>query len=182
MFTHAALFVACVAFPALVTWIAPVTWVTLTRQGERVEARVKVCLFFIIPFRIEELPAVDSVDHHVRPGAREKLNMGNADDQRREITTESEGTLLLYGGDKGVAVHVSPASLEGTARDVREFLADRTRPELRFFAAANWKASVIVGGAVCLLTLLYLFVLVTALIHRITSSRRPAPPKPARPS
>jgi hypothetical protein len=30
---------------------------------------------------------------------------------------------------------------------VREFLEDKSRPELRFFAAANWKVSVIVGGA-----------------------------------
>ena len=86
------------------------------------------------------------------------------------------------GGTKAWRCTFLPRVSKVLTRDVREFLADTTRPELRFFAAANWKVSVIAGGAVCLLTLLYLFVLVTALIHRITSSRRPARPKPAPPS
>jgi hypothetical protein len=164
LFSHVVLFIACVVFPAVFTWIAPVSWATLSREGEGVQARVKVCLFFVIPFRVDELPDVTSVDSHVTAGVREKLNTGNADDRRREITTESQGTLVLHGRDKEITVSVSPANLEDKARAVREFLSDPERAELRFFAPANWKASVIAGGAVCLLTLLYLFVIVAAIL------------------
>jgi hypothetical protein len=169
LFSHAVLFVACVVFPAAFTWIAPVSWSTLTRHGNRVEARVKVCLLFFIPFRTDELADVKSVDHHVRAGVRERLNIGDADDRKREITTESEGSLVLHGTDKDLIVHVSPASLESVSRDVREFLNDTDRAALRFFAPANWKASFIAGGAVCLLTVLYLFVIVTSLLWRPSS-------------
>lgn len=173
LFSHAVLIVACVVFPAFMMWIAPVSWMTLTRHGDRVEARVKTCLFFVIPFRTEQLPEVSSVDDHVRPGVREKLNTGNADDRRREITTESEGLLVLHGRERDVVVQVSPANLDKIARDVREFLEDRSSTELRFFAPANWKVSVIAGGALCLLTLLYLFVVVTALFFRFATTREP---------
>ena len=167
LFAHAVLFVACVVFPAIVTAIAPVSWVVLTRYGDQVEARVKVCLIFIIPFHTESLLEVRSVDNHVRPGVCEKLGIGDADDQRREITTESEGMLVLQGTDRDVVVQVSPASLDRITRGTREFLEDKNLGELRFFAPANWKVSVIVGGLLCLLTLLYVFVVVTGVWHSL---------------
>lgn len=170
LFSHVVLFIACAAFPAFVTWIAPVSWTSLTCHGERIEARVKVCFFFVIPFRTDELSHVASVDNHVRAGVREKFGFGDADDQRREVTSESEGMLYLHGADKSVVVQVSPASLNSITREVREFLEDkeRTQPELRFFTAANWKVSVLVGGIMVLFTLLYLFVVVTSLFSRRT--------------
>jgi hypothetical protein len=176
LFSHVVLFIACVVFPALVTWIAPVSWISLTRKGERIEARVKVCLFFLVPFRTHELADVTGVEDHVRAGARQKFGAGNADDQRRDITSESEGLLYLHGPtEETVVVQVSPASLDKTAREIRELISDqeRARPELRFFSAANWKVSVIVGGIMCLFTLLYLFVVISALFSRKTPAAAP---------
>lgn len=174
LFSHVVLFIACVLFPAFVTRIAPVSWISLKREGDRIEARVKVCLLFLVPFRAHELADVTAVEDHVRAGTRQEFGAGNADDQRREITTESEGLLYLHGPkDETIVVQVSPASLDETARKIREFIGDqeRAQPELRFFSAANWKVSVIVGGIMCLFTLLYLFVVITALFSR----KAPAP-------
>jgi hypothetical protein len=166
---HAVLFTVCVAFPALFTWIAPVSWTTLTRHGDRVEARLKVCLLFLVPFRTEILSDVRTVDHFVRAGeVRRDTNTG------QNVRAESEGALVLQGPGQEVVVPVSPASLTKIAGKVRDFLADTGATKMRFFAPANWKVSVIAGGAVCLLTVLYLVVIIGSIVF---SSRRDPDPQ-----
>lgn len=89
LFAHAILIVSCVGFPAATTWLAPVTWTTFTRQDGRVEMKAKVCLFFVVPFRHEEVAEVTGVDEQTIAGTREKRTSGTADDQKEYITTES---------------------------------------------------------------------------------------------
>jgi hypothetical protein len=66
-------------------------------------------------------------------------------------------------------------------KDVRErveaFLQDESRSELRFWTVANWKFSVIFGGLISLLTVLYVVGVVGSILVGIY--RFVAPPREA---
>jgi hypothetical protein len=153
-----------VAFPAAVTWLVPVTWTTFTRRDGRVEMTAKVCLFFVLPFRREDLAEVTGVGTQTIAGEQEKWNTGTADDQKRYITTESEGYLLVHGRDREVRIAASPVGLDGAETKVREFLNNPAAANLRLFTVANWKTSVVVGGVLCLFTVLYIVGLLSWLL------------------
>jgi hypothetical protein len=164
IFAHVIALVFLVGFPAAVTWAAPVTWMTFTRHDGRVEMRAKVCMFFVLPFRHEDIAEVTGVDEQTIAGTREKWNMGTADDQKRDMTTESEGTLIVQGRGEEARISVSPASLSDVKEKVRDFLKDTGAAKLQLFAPANWKVSVVVGSFVCLFTVLYVVGLLSWLV------------------
>jgi len=155
IFGHALILLFFVGFPAFVTWIAPVTWTSFTRQDGRVEMKAKVCMFFLLPFRHEEVAEVTGVDEQTIAGTREKWNIGTADDQKNEVTSESVGFLLVHGRGQEARIAVSPASLSDVEGKVRDFLKDTAVANLQLFTVANWKISVVMGGIVCLFTVLY---------------------------
>ena len=165
LFTHALLLVSCVGFPALTTWLAPVTWTTFTRHDGRVEMKAKVCLFFVLPFRHEEVAEVTGVDEQTIAGTREKWTSGTADDQKEYITTESEGFLVVHGREQEARIAVSPVNLNDVARQVSGFLHDPTAAHLPLFTVTNWKTSVVAGGIIGLLTVLYIVALLSWLLH-----------------
>src|SRR5580658_3986292 len=124
IFAQALILLFCVGFPALVTGIAPVTWMTFTRQNGRVEMKAKVCMFFLLPFRHEEVAEVTGVDEQTIAGTREKWNIGTPDDQKNYVTSESEGFLVVHGRELEARIAVSPASLSDVKSKVRDFLND----------------------------------------------------------
>ena len=163
-FAHALLFVSCVGFPALTTWLAPVTWTTFTRHDGRVEMKAKVCLFFVLPFRHEEVAEVTGVDEQTMAGTREKWTSGTADDQKEYITTESEGVLVVRGREQEARIAVSPANLGDVVSKAGGFLKDPTAANLPLVTVTNWKTSVVAGGILCLLTVLYIVSLLSWLL------------------
>jgi hypothetical protein len=156
LFSHAVAIVFCVGFPAFVTWIAPVTWTTFTRHDGKVEMKAKVCMFFVLPFRRHELAEVTSIGQQTIAGTTSKFNGGTTEDQRRDVTSESEGFLLVQGHDQQVRIAISLSDLDDVRRKVRDFLDNPTAPNLKLFTVANWKVSVIAGGVTSLFTVLYL--------------------------
>lgn len=150
-------FLACVVVPAFVTVIAPVSYLRLEKSAAGARASVKTCLFFIVPFSRGSLDSIQSVSREVREDRDYTLEERRRRDGKHG-TVEGEGKLILQGKDEGAAltVSVSPASIEGVEKRVKEFVAAPVDQPLSLFLVPNWKFSLIAGGLATALAGLWL--------------------------
>lgn len=155
-------FLFLVAFPGFVTAVAPVSWIRLERHGDQTFAVVHRCMFFVVPYRTDELEHVIGVDDQFVQGETRR----DAVHQRNE-STEDQAYLVLHGRDGSVRVEVSPVSIEGVRQRAKDFLADPQATVLHMTVVANWKFSVIVGGFVSLLTVLYLVGIASCVVEAV---------------
>jgi hypothetical protein len=167
----------CVGFPALVTAMAPVSWVKFHRQEGRVTATAKTCLLFVVPFRSS---VVESAAHVGRRDVRGTYTRHNRSG-RRDVHTKSEdeGFLVIEGASQTAEVPVTPHNLASVIEKSQAFLDDPQATELKMFVVANWKFSVIAGGLVSLLTVLYVVGVLIAGgkgLLRLLGIARPAEP------
>ncbi len=145
----------CVVFPGGVTFIAPATWLTFERSSEGVRCDTRTCMFFVVPFKIQEVERVTGIGHRQRAGKTErKRKFGRTTD--KNVQVDGEGFLQIYGeGDEQIEVSVSPASLESVMGKSNDFLASTEKGSTTIFAIANWKFGGLMGGVLSLLTLLF---------------------------
>lgn len=141
-----------VGFPALFTAIAPVSWVKFERHGERVSATTRTCLLFVVPYRRARIEPVEGIGDRFIAGAYARRPTSR---RERETRSEDEGFLVIRGGDQAAEISVSPVNLDSVVKQSEAFLEDANSTELKLFVVANWKFSVIGGGLVSLLTVLY---------------------------
>jgi hypothetical protein len=153
LFGHVIAFVGCVLFPGFVTAVAPVSWVKFERTGERVTARAQVCLFFVVPYKTITVDPVEGIGDRFIAGTETRQQRSG---QRDRITkSEDEAFLVIHGPDKTAEVPVTPHDIKSVTERTDAFLQDPQATELKLFVVANWKFSVIGGGLVSLLTVLY---------------------------
>lgn len=163
----------CFGIPAAVTAIAPVSWVTFQRTGDHVSARAKVCLLFIVPFRSATIDPVTRVDKRNVAGT---LGLTERRSGRRpDLYTKSEdqGFLLIQGPGQEVEVPSTPHNLDAALGKAAAFLIDAKATELKLFMPANWKFSIIAGGFVSLLTVLYVVGLLCTLAKQLLRLMNP---------
>jgi len=143
----------CVGVPALMTAMAPVSWLEFTRAGDRVAVKTQTCLFFVIPYRVNELADVKKVDTTFHRG--ENLHKRAGDGKKGRA--EDEAGLVLHGPQEGqkVSITVSPASIKSVETRVKALLDDPQQKSLSLFTVANWKVGLIFAIPVCLLTVLF---------------------------
>lgn len=151
----------CVGLPAFVTAIAPVAWLKLNRQGEQVSAHADTCLLFFIPYKTRTIDSVTELDQRSQSGSYTRHRRSGPD---RYTQSEDQGFLILRGPAQEIEVEVTPHDIDGVEEKVEAFMKDRSATELKLFLVANWKFSVIAGGLVSLLTLLYVGGAVFALV------------------
>ena len=147
--------VFCVVLPALLTAVAPVSWLTLRREGDKVHARGEVCMFFIFPYRTYELAGVDHVGKTIDPGKKIR-RMRSEPVNRPTRYEEDEGFLIIASGEQSFTLSTSPYSLDRVVSEVNAFLSDQHAGSTTLFLPANWKFSVLFGGACSLATILYI--------------------------
>lgn len=162
LLTQAMALVFCVGIPALVTAIAPVSWVSFQRDAGGVRARVQTCLLFVVPFKTIVVEPVLEVNELTITGSTRIQRRTGTD---RKYKADDEGQLLISGPDQLAEVQVSPVDLKAVLGKVNTFLAQPDASELKLFVVANWKFSVLGGGLVTLLTVLYLVGAALALIR-----------------
>lgn len=153
-------FVFCVLFPGFVTAIAPVSWVQFTRSGETVTATAQTCALFCIPYRRQQVSPVIGVDDRFIQGRIS--NHRRREDQNR---SEDEAFLQIHGEQKSVEVPVSPVNIARVVQQTSQFLEDPRSTQLKLVVVANWKFSVIAGGLLSLLTVLYVVGLVLTILQ-----------------
>jgi hypothetical protein len=159
--SHILVIFFCIGFPAMVTGIAPVSWIKFERRDGQVSATAKICLFFVVPYRtIEVFPVIGVGDRFVE-GTRTREER---DGRTVRTKSENEGFLVIKGTEQTAEVPVSPFSIKSVVKKTESFLKEDGTTELNLFVVANWKFSVIAGGLVSLLTVLYVF----ALIYQIS--------------
>lgn len=143
----------CLGVPALMTAIAPVSWLEFTRAGDQVRVKTQTCLFFVIPYRVQELADVKRIETTFHRG--ENLHKRPGDGKRGRA--EDQAGLVLHGPREGesVSISVSPVSIKTVEAQVKSFLDDDQQQNLSLFAVANWKFSVIFAIPMCLLTVLF---------------------------
>jgi hypothetical protein len=154
---HLIVFLICVVFPGGVTWMAPSTWVTFNRSEDIVSCTTRTCVYFIVPYRVERLDHVKSIEQHERTGGRKReKKLGRYTGKTIEV--DGEGFLEIHGPqDQWIEVNVSPASLETVAGKASDFLASADKKSTTLFAIANWKFGGLMGGILTALTALYVF-------------------------
>jgi hypothetical protein len=155
------IFLMFVGVPALVTAIAPVSWIRLERTGEQVTARVQTCLLFVVPFKNQSVAPVTEVGDELIAGKERRERRPGTD---RFTTSDDEGILVLQGDATSARVQVSPASLPQVVAKCQAFVDDAAAGELTLFVVANWKFSVIGGGVVSLLAVLYIGAVTSGLV------------------
>lgn len=152
IFTQFIAFVGCIVFPALVTAIAPVSWVKFERQGESVRCQSKTCLLFVIPYKSFEAQPVIGIGDRFLAGTESVRRRPGPD---KKTKSEDEGFLVVHTQDASFEVPVTPFNLKSVAQQAKDFLDNPQLTQLNLFVVANWKFSVIAGGLVSLLTVLY---------------------------
>ena len=147
-------FLFFVLLPGFLTAVAPVSWVQFHRDGERVVAHAKVCMFFIIPYRTHMVDPVTSVADGTHATSVTTYRRSGANNDKK-VTSEKEGFLDITGPNGTARVSVTPHNLADVKKKAEAFLNDPQAKELKLFIVANWKFGVIAGGFVSLFTLLY---------------------------
>lgn len=143
----------CVGFPALVTAIAPISWVRFERRDGKVSATVHTCLLFVIPYKNQTVVTVTGIGDRFVAGTVTRERRCGGD---RTTKSEDEGFLVIRGNDHDAEVPVTPFNLKSVIERSEAFLHDDNATELKLFVVANWKFSVITGGLISLLTVLYI--------------------------
>jgi len=151
----------CVGLPVLVTAIAPVTWLRLERQGDQVSARAEVCCLFFIPYKTRVIESVTELGQRSQSGSYTQHRRSGPD---RYTRSEDQGFLILRGPTQEIEAEVTPHDIDAVEEKVEAFLKDPNAGGLKLFLVANWKFSVIAGGLVSMLTLLYVGGAVFALV------------------
>jgi hypothetical protein len=139
-----------VGFPAFWTAVAPVSYVRFERRDGQASATVHTCLLFIVPYKTQTVDAVVHIGDRFVTGTYERR--GTDHDHTK---SEDEGFLIIQGHDHAAEVSVSPHDLKSVIEQAKAFLEDPQAAELKLFVVANWKFSVIGGGLLSLLTVLY---------------------------
>jgi hypothetical protein len=152
---HVIVFLICVVFPGGVTLMAPATWLTFERSGEMVRCTARTCVFFVVPFKTQQVEQVTGIIDRTRSGTtrRERINRR---DTGKTIQVNGEGFLQIQGvGDQLVEVSVSPVSLDSVVGKSNDFLSSTKQSSTTIFAIANWKFGAIMGGLLTSFTFLY---------------------------
>lgn len=152
-----------IGFPAFWTFAAPVSWITYERHDDRVVARTKTCLLFVVPFKKQTVDPVVGIGEHIHRGEIHRERRKGRDRQTR---SEDEGFLEIHGPEGTAEVSVTPFNLKSVQERSVAFLNDPAAKELTLFVVANWKFSVLGGGLISLLTVLYIFAIVVGLFQK----------------
>lgn len=151
LFSQFIAFACLVGFPALVTAIAPVSWITFERHEGRVSFVGRTCLLFFVPYKTVTVDEVVGIDDRVVAGTVSRSG------KKGGTRSEDQGYLTIEGRGEAAEVPVTPYNLDSVGERAAAFLEDATASELKLFVVANWKFSVIAGGCLSLLTVLYVF-------------------------
>ena len=152
---HAIVFLFCVVFPGLVTMMAPASWLTFTRSESGVSCTTRTCVFFIVPYKTQQVAQVTGIDHRDRAGRTERQRKFGRTTTKK-VHVDGEGFLQILGvGDQNAEVSVSPASLENVIAKANDFLTSTKEGSTTLFAIANWKFGGLMGGILTAFTILY---------------------------
>ena len=159
----------CVGLPGFVTAIAPVSWIRFERTEDHVTATAQTCLFFFIPYRTQTVDPVIGIDDRFVQGKFERRRPSEP-----KHRTEDEAFLVINGEDGFAEVPVTPLNIKSVSERSQAFLDDPQAPQLKLFVVANWKFSILVGGALSLLTVLYVVGIVLSFVRMLKRIASPA--------
>lgn len=152
---HGIVFLICVVFPGLVTWMVPASWITFHRNEAGVRCKTYTCVYFVVPYRTQQVDQVTGISQREKSGRIEKQKRFGRT-TNKTVNVQGEGFLHVQGvDDQDLEVSVSPASLASVVSKSEQFLASNQPSSTTIFAIANWKFGGIMGGVLTLFTLLY---------------------------
>lgn len=176
---HVIAFLICVVFPGLVTVVAPASWLTFQRSGDVVSCTTRTCVFFVVPFKIQHVNQVTSIEHRER-AEQTRRQREHGRETNKYVHVDGEGFLQILGtNDQKAEVSVSPASLESIVEKSRDFLDSPDRDSTTIFAIANWKFGALMGGVLTSFTVLYVVGYTLSLLNMIfRGAKRIVIPRP----
>lgn len=151
---HLIVFLFAVAFPGATTMVAPVSWVSLSRSGDAVHCTTRTCVFFVVPFKVQQVVGVTEFKSRERAGGTEtRRKFGKSTNET--VHVDGEGFLQILGKDDQTAeISVSPASLQSVIEKCNHFMDSADTPSTTIFTIANWKFGALMGGVLTSLTVL----------------------------
>lgn len=152
---HVIAFLICIVFPGLVTFFAPASWITFQRSGGVVRCTARTCVFFVVPFKVQQVDQVQGIGQRERAGETKRQRKYGRETNKK-VSVDGEGFLEIKGlNDHYVEVSVSPASLKSVVARATNFLNSTESDSTTIFAIANWKFGALMGGVLTSFTLLY---------------------------
>jgi len=151
---HVIVFLICIVFPGFTTMIAPASWLTFERTEEAVNCTARTCVYFVVPFKTQQVSGVTEISSRERAGRTERKRR-HGRNTNEQVHVDGEGFLRIFGaGDQLIEVSVSPASLTGVVEKSIEFLQSSQARSKTIFVIANWKFGALMGGVLTLFTVL----------------------------
>ncbi|GAK52800.1 hypothetical protein U14_04057 [Candidatus Moduliflexus flocculans] len=141
-------FIVCVLLPAFVTIIAPITRVSLSYDGSVVSVSARWFVYCLLPYRVTRLAPVTGISSEFTAGQIER-------NRSRQVRTEDTAALIFSNQEQEMVIPISPINKNSALKKVEAFLAAPDSAGLRFWTIANWKFSLLMGGALSLLAGLY---------------------------
>ena len=134
--------------------MAPATWLTFVRVGDGVGCTTRTCVFFVVPYKVQQIDQVIEIGHRERASQTvRKREFGRT--TKKTVEVDGEGFLQIHGADeKLVEVSVSPVSLARVEAISNAFLKSN-EGSTTIFAIANWKFGGLMGGVLASFTVLY---------------------------
>ena len=169
LFGHFLGLLFCVGFPAFVTAVAPVSWIRFERAGDRVTATSKTCLLFFIPYRTQVVDPVIGIGDRFIGGKPQRRRAGEP-----QRYSEDEAFLVINGQNTTAEVPVTPFNIKSVSERSEAFLRHPEATTLKLFVVANWKFSVLMGGAVSLLTVLYVVGVILSFLRMLKRIAMPS--------
>lgn len=164
---HLIVFLICIVFPGLTTAVAPATWLTFERTTERLTCTARTCVYFIVPYKVQRVDQVVSIDHREREGEYHRVRK-HGRDTNESVYSDGEGFLQILGENGQKAeVSVSPASLDSVLDKTTAILNTNTPGTRRLFVIANWKFGGLMGGVLTMFTALYVVGYSLELVRRV---------------
>lgn len=158
-----------IGLPALVTAIAPVSWIKYERRGDQVAATAQTCLLFFVPYKTVHVANVTGFNKRIVAGTETRERRTGRSD--RVTRSEDQGYLLVQAVAASTEIPVTPHDIDSVIERSEAFLKSSQPSELKLFVVANWKFSILMGGIVSLLTVLYfatiLFGILLKMIHLV---------------
>lgn len=152
---HVIVFLICIVFPGLTTLVAPATWLTFERVAGEVRCTTRTCVFFIVPFKTQQVSQVSGISKRERAGKTERQRVAGRT-TNQTVHVDGEGFLQVHGaGEQVIEVSVSPVSLESVVGKANSFLSSEADGSTTIFAIANWKFGALMGGVLTCFTALY---------------------------
>jgi len=170
--TQSIAIVGFVIVPAVVTLVAPLTDLELRRAEGGATVTVTRYVLMVVPWQTVTVQNVAALRAETTPAHRYADTAENRRKGRAGAVSHATGQLVVVGRGAEVIVQAAPELAKSISTRFEELVASRSSEPVRMTVYASWSLSYLLGGALSVLTALYLGGACLALLAWLTRAIR----------